>query len=220
MRLRKIIRSTIREFLNENNYLDVTNRDLKDIYEVPVEFMWQYREFDRCGSDNLYGDEYIERLTKDIKENGIKRPITLQIDGGYGLIVEGNHRLCIAIKLGFATIPVKVVYNTFGSINKHRTKRIKFNPDKWRMGFWDDKLSSESIKHLAFSFIKNFELPYYEYKNKLNFEEFDKWVIGNEDVVNFLIGDISINNVEPYDNNQTLTKEILSIYKNKFNKVL
>jgi len=128
--MRRFIATTIKDYLNENNYLD-------DIYDVPVDFMWKYREFDRCGEDNLYGDEYIEELTNDIKENGIKSPITLQIDAGKGLIVEGNHRLCIAIRLGIETIPVKVLYRSFGSINKHRAKPIKYGLDKWRMGIWD-----------------------------------------------------------------------------------
>lgn len=135
--LRKYIATTIREYLNENKYLDPTYRKIMDIYDVPVDFIWKYREFDRCGDDNLYGNEYIERLTADIKENGIKIPIKLQIDGGKGLIVEGNHRLCIAIKLGLKTIPVHVVYGSFGSINKHKAKPINYSADKWRMEIWD-----------------------------------------------------------------------------------
>jgi len=134
MVLKKFIATTIREYLNENKYLDPTYRKLMDIYDVPVNFMWQYREFDRCGDDNLYGNEYIKKLITDIKENGIKTPIKLQIDSGKGLIVEGNHRLCIAIKLGLKTIPVQVVYDRFGSINKHKAKPIYYSSDKWRMG--------------------------------------------------------------------------------------
>jgi hypothetical protein len=135
--LKKFIATTIREYLNENKYLDPTYRKIMDIYDVPVDFMWQYREFDRCGDDNLYGNEYIEKLTADIKENGIKIPIKLQIESGKGLIIEGNHRLCIAIKLGLKTIPVQVSYGSFGSINKHRAKPINYSSDKWRMEIWD-----------------------------------------------------------------------------------
>lgn len=102
---RKFITNVLLEHLNENKYLDPAYQRAMSIYDVPVEFMWKYREFDRCGEDNLYGDDYIERLTKDIKENGIKTPIQLQIDSGKALIVEGNHRLCIAIKLGFKNYP-------------------------------------------------------------------------------------------------------------------
>ena len=128
---------SFKQIMNENKYLDPTYRKMMDIYDVPVNFMWIYREFDRCGEDNLYGDDYIEQLTKDIKENGIKIPITLQIYGDKGLISEGNHRLCIAIKLDMKTIPVKVVYKSFGSINKHKAKPINYSSDKWRMGVWN-----------------------------------------------------------------------------------
>lgn len=117
-------------------YSDPSYRKLMDIYDIPVEFMWQYREFDRC-NDKLYSDKYIQELTKDIEKNGINLPITLQIYDGNALISEGNHRLCIALKLGFKTIPVQVVYKSFGLINKDKTKPINYNSDRWRMGIWD-----------------------------------------------------------------------------------
>ena len=134
---KQFIKNSIRQYLNENKYLDPTYRKVMEIYDVPVDFMWQYREFDRCGDDNLYGNDYIEKLTSDIKENGIKTPIKLQIDYSKALIVEGNHRLCIAIKLGFKTIPVQVVHGSFGSINKNKAKQINYNSSKWNMGLWD-----------------------------------------------------------------------------------
>ena len=217
--IKQFIKSLIRESLNENKYSDPTYRSLMKIYDIPVDFMWKYREFDRCGDDNLYGKDYIERLTKDIEENGIKNPITLQIDNGKGLIVEGNHRLCIAIKLGLKTIPVKVDLGTpFGSINKNKAKPINYNSDLWKMGMWDNSLTNTQLKGIAKSFIRKFELPYYEYKNKLNFEEFDNWLTNNEQIIDFLIGDSPMNNVEPFDNNQKLTNEILNLLKSKFDK--
>lgn len=137
MELQNYILRKIREYLNENKYLDPTYRRLMSIYDVPVDFMWRYREFDRCGDDNIWGNKYIEGLIDDIRENGIKTPIKLQIDTGKGLIVEGNHRLCIAIKLGLKTVPVEVVYGKFGSINKDKSKPINYNHTKWNMGLWD-----------------------------------------------------------------------------------
>lgn len=137
--IRKMINKVknFNQFINENKYLDPTYRKNMNIFDVPVDFMWQYREFDRCGDDNLYGDEYIEKLTTDIKENGIKIPIKLLIDGNKGLIIEGNHRLCIAIKLGLKTISVQVDSGTLGSINKHRAKPINYDSTKWGLGLWD-----------------------------------------------------------------------------------
>jgi hypothetical protein len=137
MEFRKIVTKILQEGLYENKYADPVYRRLMDIYDIPVDFMWKYREFDRCGEDNLYGIDYIEQLTNDIRENGIKNPITLQIDSGKGLVVEGNHRLCIAINLGMKTIPVKVVHKSFGSINKQKAKPINYGLDKWRQEIWD-----------------------------------------------------------------------------------
>jgi hypothetical protein len=130
--------TTFKSYLNENKYQDPEYlRILDGVFDVPVDFMWKYREFDRCGEDNIWGSKYIDELSEDIEKNGIKNPITLQIDGNKGLIVEGNHRLCIAIKLGIETIPVKILYRSFGSINKHKAKEINYNPDKWKLGLWD-----------------------------------------------------------------------------------
>jgi len=139
MILKGYIKSSLRKhlLLTENKYQDPEYKKIMDIYDVPVDFMWQYREFDRCGIDNLYGDEYIQQLTQDIKENGIKTPIKLYVDNGKALIVEGNHRLCIAIKLGLKTIPVQVSYHPLGEINKHKAKPINYNTQKWRMGFFE-----------------------------------------------------------------------------------
>ena len=54
---------------------------------------------------------YIDKLTRDIKKNGIKNPIILaqahmSPDGFYD--VEGSHRLYIANELGIETIPAYV----------------------------------------------------------------------------------------------------------------
>lgn len=99
--------------------------------------MWQYREFDRCGDDNLWGDDYIEKLTADIKENGVKIPIRLNIDNDNGLIIEGNHRLCIAIRLGLKTIPVRVEHKSLSPRNKHKAKPINYDRERWSRGMWD-----------------------------------------------------------------------------------
>jgi len=80
-----------KDFLNENKYLNPEYRKAVGIYDVPVDFMWQYREFNRCGDDNLWGVDYIKELTNDIRQNGIKIPIILQVSESKGLITEGNH---------------------------------------------------------------------------------------------------------------------------------
>lgn len=212
---KKFIKTTIFDYLNEN----ISYRKLMNIYDIPVDIMWYYREFDRCGVDNLYGDEYIEKLTTDIKEKGIKIPIKLQIDKGKALIVEGNHRLCIAKKLEFKTIPVQVVYGSFGSINIHKTKQINYNPDLWKNGFFDDIIPIMNKKSLAYSFMNEYELPYYEYKDKIDFQKYSKWFFNNrKELLNFLIGDLQINDITLFNNDRNLTNEILIHFKNMFNK--
>lgn len=131
-----------KSFINtddEVNYYDSRlrqHRIFMEMYDVPVDFLWEYREFDRCDEeDNIKGNDYINRLTDDIKANGIKQPITLQIYGGLALIDEGNHRLCIAKKLGLKTVPVKIISKSFGSINKNKAKPINYNRDTWRFKF-------------------------------------------------------------------------------------
>jgi hypothetical protein len=73
------------------------------------------------------------------------------------------------------------------------------------------------LEGMAYSFVSEYELPYYEYKNLLDFKQFDEWVMSNEQVVSFLSGNITINDVEPYDNNRDLTNKILNHYMSKFN---
>ena len=135
--MKQFIKNKLFKYLCENKYLNPEYRKAVGIYDVPVEFMWNYREFDRCGDDNIWGSEYINNLTADIKEKGIETPIILQIDGSVGLITEGNHRLCIAINLGFDTIPVQVINRTLGGPNKSKAKPIHYHPNKWRVGVWD-----------------------------------------------------------------------------------
>jgi hypothetical protein len=43
----------------------------------------------------------------------------------------------IAIKLGLKTIPVQVIYGSFGPINKNKAKPINYNSTKWGVGIWD-----------------------------------------------------------------------------------
>jgi hypothetical protein len=139
--IKKLIENTINEYLNPSYQLQMENYDesnydeSKEIQNIPVDVMWEYREFNRCDddNDNIKGDAYIEKLTNDIKQNGVKYPIILQIDDeNKGLIIEGNHRLCISIKLGLKTIPVKIIYDNFGSDSsiKHKAKPIRNNIPK------------------------------------------------------------------------------------------
>ena len=93
---------------------------------VPIEEIEKYKEFDRA-TEKKWGsvDNTLEELVADIQKNGIKTPITLQVDrNNNALVVEGNTRLAAAKKLGIKNIPVRIISGEFGSINKDKTKKL------------------------------------------------------------------------------------------------
>lgn len=73
---------------------------------VPLSVVGRYQEFDR----EKENPERITRLAKDIAENGIRTPLELRYDHerGWGTLVEGNHRLAAARRLGLTHVPVVV----------------------------------------------------------------------------------------------------------------
>lgn len=121
-----------------SNSKSQNNKNYDGSFNIPLDFIWEYREFDRCDDkeDNIKGNEYINRLMDDISKNGIKEPITLQMYNGFALVDEGNHRLCIARKLGLKTIPVKIIEKPFGGINKAKAKPIDYNQDSLESMVW------------------------------------------------------------------------------------
>lgn len=93
---------------------------------VPIEEIEKYKEFDRA-TEKKWGsaDNTLKELVADIQKNGIKTPITLQVDiNNNALVVEGNTRLAAAKKLGIKNIPVRIISGEFGSINKDKTKKL------------------------------------------------------------------------------------------------
>lgn len=77
-----------------------------------------FREIDREKSPRLqqrgfdptaFGRDYLDRLTEDIKQNGLREPITLEHDEvGQAQVTDGNHRLAAALRLGLPKVPVAV----------------------------------------------------------------------------------------------------------------
>lgn len=49
-------------------------------------------------------DNYVAHLAKDIKENGIQKPITIR---NGNVVTQGHHRYLAAVKLGLTHIPVE-----------------------------------------------------------------------------------------------------------------
>jgi len=89
----------------------------------------KYREFDRKANPRpsvlgLVKSSYSE-LTEEIKINGITEPLELWVYRDRALLVEGNHRLAIAIDLGIEDLPVTIKHITGANIvEKEYIKRI------------------------------------------------------------------------------------------------
>ncbi|MBE4761706.1 ParB N-terminal domain-containing protein [Streptomyces caniscabiei] len=73
----------------------------------------------RCGSEDWPWEEewadldrrhaetgYLDRLTEQIRENGITMPVLI---GSDGRLWDGHHRLCVAARLGIGYVPVEIV---------------------------------------------------------------------------------------------------------------
>jgi len=100
---------------------------------VPLNEIEPYKEQDR-EIIRKYDKSYLDEVTEDIKTNGIKRPINLEVYSGKGLVTEGNHRIAAAKRLGLKYIPVRVIdrYKDFGSINKHLAVKLPDSIPHWR----------------------------------------------------------------------------------------
>lgn len=128
----KIIKNFF-HFLNEsNNKKYFLNNYKKGVELVPIRQIEKFAEFDR-EKQNKWGkkDNSIDVLEEEIKQEGIRTPIQLEIgyESGnyYGLITEGNTRIAVAKRLGLEYIPVRVVKRSRkweGTIYNDRKKEI------------------------------------------------------------------------------------------------
>lgn len=114
MKLLNIFEDISKEHSNEMRIFLWKNNN--GIFLADVDTVWKYREFDRCGKDNISSKEYFLSLEKDIQENGVTNPIIFFYDifDESALVVEGNHRLCISKSLGIKKIPLKLVFQRMG----------------------------------------------------------------------------------------------------------
>lgn len=117
-----------------NNFLDIPHKEflfLKGITMLPIDYVLFYKEFDREFKDRINSKEYITNLYNDIKQHGLKQPLILQVGRyngvDYGLLIEGNHRLFIAKKLGIDEVPVKVKYINFNEDSIKKANPIDVN---------------------------------------------------------------------------------------------
>jgi hypothetical protein len=77
---------------------------------VAISTLEKFKEFDREGSERAASKSYLDNLTKDVAENGIREPLQITHEDGHGVLTEGNHRLIAAKRAGLTHVPV-VVWN-------------------------------------------------------------------------------------------------------------
>lgn len=68
---------------------------------------------------------------------------------------------------------------------------------------------------IAEDIVNNYELPFYEYKDKIDFVKFDKYIVNNKQITDYLINGKQKSSVDVFENRQ-LTDEILQEYKNAY----
>lgn len=75
--------------------------------ELPTELVVRYRAVDReiVGTPTLDTPAHLDRLTAQIRQDGMRTPIDLAFAEEFATI-DGNHRLAVALRLGLSTVPV------------------------------------------------------------------------------------------------------------------
>jgi len=84
--------------------------------ELPVEFVEQFAVDKLKTYDEEEARVKVDLLKKQIKKDGIKKPLRLECSGKRlermgvdALLIEGNHRLIAARELGMKRVPVTIV---------------------------------------------------------------------------------------------------------------
>ena len=82
-------------------------KDWKDVEEVPIKWIAQFREYDKSG---LRNPENVEVLKESIKKKGLEEPLMLVVSPTEkkASLGEGNHRLVALEELGVKKVPVRL----------------------------------------------------------------------------------------------------------------
>ncbi|MDO5661407.1 MAG: hypothetical protein Q4G40_01815 [Brachybacterium sp.] len=82
---------------------------MSTLVALPTEMLVRYRATDReeVGSALVDTPAHLSSLEEDIAENGLETPLELGVNEHFATL-DGNHRLAIARRLGFATVPVRL----------------------------------------------------------------------------------------------------------------
>ncbi|WIX81310.1 hypothetical protein QRX50_11345 [Amycolatopsis carbonis] len=77
---------------------------------LPTELVLRYRAVDRelVGSALVDTPRHLDELAEDIARRGVLTPLTLGFNEEFG-VLDGNHRIAVAVRLGPAEVPVALV---------------------------------------------------------------------------------------------------------------
>ena len=79
---------------------------------VSSQELWEFREFDRSITPKHEGDQcHLEQVRRYVLKNGFEEPLIISCDPdtGRAYIIEGNHRLWVAIKERIVCVPCQVI---------------------------------------------------------------------------------------------------------------
>jgi hypothetical protein len=97
--------------VNEGNEIESYIETSYDYQWVDTETVWRFREFDRSkpNEDRADSQKSISELSYKLQE-GFNEPLIMQYSHKYktAYLIEGNHRLLVARKLGYKYVPIRV----------------------------------------------------------------------------------------------------------------
>jgi hypothetical protein len=109
---------------------------------LPTELVMKFREYDREDGDA----DYLDGLTEKIKREGFKEPFLLEYSRSTrtALLTEGNHRLAVAVRLGWPEVPVRV-YRREGAFNRGAGVPV---PGFDETPYWNEDYKREITPHV------------------------------------------------------------------------
>jgi hypothetical protein len=87
---------------------------------LPTSLVARYRAVDRevVGSAIVETPSHLAALTEEIRRRGIAVPLRLGFNSDFG-ILDGNHRIAVAIRLGLDEVPVELVRESHQPVPSH-----------------------------------------------------------------------------------------------------
>lgn len=190
----KSLEDQVERLKNPTDY-NMSGHPYHDYIEyVDTNFADKFKEYDREDDYRNPNHHYLDDLTTHIKQYGIEEPIIMGFNPktGYTRIIEGNHRLAVAKRLGLDKVPVRMLRRETIEVDptgKHggstidinkvpaRETFIKSHPDWQEM--WDYIPYYEDMKPSDWFYDKQYIKPYTRNKSA-NVDDYVDYVSNNE----------------------------------------